>query len=247
MSFNKLKHIKNIETLTSLTDLYFVQNRIRKIENLDSLTKLRNLELGGNQLRNIENLEALTALEELWLGKNKISSLSPLPSFPALTILSIQSNRLTTLEDLPPLPKLEELHVSHNLLTSIKGLSKETVPQLRVLDISSNPIPSLVTRDSLTRPDSSRSEAKNDGKGQVQDPESGGLHELACLEELWASYCQLSDFGEIERELGGSTELHTVYFEGNPLQLRGPAVYRNKVRLALPRVRQIDATFVRAE
>lgn len=40
-------------------------------------------------------------------------------------------------------------------------------------------------------------------------------------------------------------KLETVYFEGNPLQLRQPALYRNKVRLALPQVQQIDATFVK--
>jgi protein phosphatase 1 regulatory subunit 7 len=33
-----------------------------------------------------------------------------------------------------------------------------------------------------------------------------------------------------------------VYFEGNPLQTNGPALYRNKVRLALPNIKQIDAS-----
>jgi hypothetical protein len=33
-----------------------------------------------------------------------------------------------------------------------------------------------------------------------------------------------------------------VYFEGNPLQTRAPALYRNKVRLALPQIMQIDAS-----
>lgn len=46
----------------------------------------------------------------------------------------------------------------------------------------------------------------------------------------------------MERELKEKEELNTVYFEGNPLQLRQPALYRNKVRLALPQVRQIDAS-----
>lgn len=46
----------------------------------------------------------------------------------------------------------------------------------------------------------------------------------------------------MERELVGIGSLETVYFEANPLQLRGPAVYRNKVRLALPQVKQIDAS-----
>jgi len=42
--------------------------------------------------------------------------------------------------------------------------------------------------------------------------------------------------------LGGIEGLETVYFEANPLQLRAPALYRNKVRLSLPQVKQIDAS-----
>ncbi len=69
-----------------------------------------------------------------------------------------------------------------------------------------------------------------------------GLKHLVQLEELWASQCRLDDFAEIERELADKEQLNTVYFEGNPLQLRQPVLYRNKVRLALPRVKQIDAS-----
>lgn len=44
-------------------------------------------------------------------------------------------------------------------------------------------------------------------------------------------------------ELKGAKSLETVYLERNPLQ-RDPQ-YRRKIMLALPTVRQIDATFVR--
>lgn len=46
----------------------------------------------------------------------------------------------------------------------------------------------------------------------------------------------------MERELKDKENLQTVYFEGNPLQMNGPAVYRNKVKLALPQIVQIDAS-----
>lgn len=68
------------------------------------------------------------------------------------------------------------------------------------------------------------------------------ISHLKNLEELWASSNELSSFEEVERELRDKEQLQTVYFEGNPLQTRGPAVYRNKVRLALPQVKQIDAS-----
>ena len=68
------------------------------------------------------------------------------------------------------------------------------------------------------------------------------LKHLPNLEELWASSNLLLSFDEIERELGDKEKLTTVYFEANPLQFENPALYRNKVRLALPQIQQIDAS-----
>lgn len=136
-----------------------------------------------------------------------------LSHFPALKILSIQANRLSSITGLSALPSLEELYISHNALTSIDPSSLASNPNLRVLDISNNKIAHL-----------------------------DNLSHLENLEELWASSNLLDSFEEVEKQLGGIEGLETVYFEGNPLQLRGPAVYRNKVRLALPQVKQVDAS-----
>jgi protein phosphatase 1 regulatory subunit 7 len=214
LSFNKIKHIKNISHLTTLKELYFVQNRIAKIENLDSLTNLTMIELAANRIRDIENLEHLTSLRELWLGKNKITEIKNLSSLTNLRLLDLKSNRLTTISNLGSLTNLEELYISHNALTAISGLDQNL--KLRVLDISNNRITKLE-----------------------------GLSHLTELEELWASTNGLSSFKEVEEQLADKEKLETVYFEANPLQLQGPAVYRNKVRLALPQVRQIDATYVK--
>ncbi|KAL2371367.1 hypothetical protein RJ035_005387 [Blastomyces gilchristii] len=214
LSFNNIKHIKNVSHLVHLTDLYFVQNRIQKIEGLDGLKVLRNLELAANRIREIENLDDLTALEELWLGKNKITEIKNIDALTNLKIISLPSNRLTTISGLSKLQNLEELYVSHNAITAISGLENNT--NLRVLDISSNQISKLENISHLTH-----------------------------LEELWASNNQLASFDEVERELKDKEELKTVYFEGNPLQTNSPVLYRNKVRLTLPQVQQIDATYVR--
>lgn len=65
---------------------------------------------------------------------------------------------------------------------------------------------------------------------------------LENLEELWASSNQLSSFDEVENQLADKEHLKTVYFEGNPLQTNYAVMYRNKVRLSLPQIRQIDAS-----
>jgi protein phosphatase 1 regulatory subunit 7 len=231
LSFNKIRAIPEAfaSNHPKLKNLYFVQNKISKIQGVSGLQHLRNLELGANRIRVIENLENLPSLEELWLGKNKITSLSPgLSPLANLKILSIQSNRITSLEGLEHLTSLEELYISHNGIASLTTEGTEDKPaesyfknntNLRVIDISNNRI------DHLT-----------------------GLSHLRKLEELWASNNQIASFDEIERELGGRKEedgdtiVKTVYLEGNPVQKNNEVLYRGKVKLALPKIEQIDAS-----
>lgn len=211
LSYNKIKHIKNVNHLINLTDLYFVSNKISRIEGLDGLNQLRNLELASNRIRKLENLDALPALEQLWLASNKITELTGLGALTNLRLLSVQSNRIRDLSPLKELPQLEELYMSHNGLASLEGLESNT--KLRVLEISNNQITNLKA-----------------------------LVPLLELEDVWASYNQISEFSDVEQALADKKALTTVYFEGNPLQLKSPALYRNKVKMALPQIQQIDAS-----
>ena len=56
-SYNNIRKIENIGTLTKLKKLFFAGNKISKIENLETLTELTMLELGANRIRKIENLD----------------------------------------------------------------------------------------------------------------------------------------------------------------------------------------------
>lgn len=215
LSFNKIKNIKNIEALTKLENLYFVQNKIREIKNLDTLKSLKNLELGGNKIEEInEGLHQLTSLTQLWLGKNRIHKLQNLSSLTNLRVLSIQSNRITKIEGLEMLVNLEELYLSHNGIAKIENLDNNK--NLQVLDMTSNKLTSLDNMSHLTK-----------------------------LTDFWCSYNQISDFEQIRRELGKLPELDTVYFEGNTIQRENPTAYRRKLRLNLgPSLTKIDATYV---
>ena len=226
LSFNKIKTIKHMEGLAKLRDLYLVANKISSVEGLEGLAAaatLRMLELGSNRLRSVEPLGGygFAALEELWVAKNKITSLEGVQGLPKLRLLSAQSNRLRDLSPVRAVPTLEELYVSHNALESLASLKapvaekEKVLANLRVLDIGNNAIRSLT-----------------------------GTEHLTSLEEVWAAYNRVVEFDDVQKCLGDKTSLETVYLEGNPLQLRAPALYRNKVRLALPQVKQIDATYV---
>ena len=54
---------------------------------------------------------------------------------------------------------------------------------------------------------------------------------------------QIPDLRSLVDELGTILTLETLYLEGNPCQL-GDESYRRRVKLYLPQLKQIDATYV---
>lgn len=219
LSFNKIKHIKNLDCLKKLENLYFVQNKISKIENLDQLCNLKNLELGGNRISEIseDSLKYLINLQEIWLGKNSISRLVNLEYLKNLRILSIQSNRLKKLEGLEQLENLEELYLSHNFIEKIENLNHNT--KLTILDITANHLTKIEN-----------------------------LNHLKNLTDLWASFNRIDQsFESIGEELKSLPLLETIYLENNPIQTNNSTSYRRKLILNLgPSLQKIDATFIRS-
>ncbi|AMD19900.1 HCL251Cp [Eremothecium sinecaudum] len=217
LSFNKIKHIKNLENLERLESLYFVQNKISTIENLNSFPNLKSLELGGNNITDIgpESLKGLSTLEEIWLGKNSISRLMNLQYLKNLKILSIQSNKLKKIEGLEDLVNLEELYLSHNFIEKIEGLEKNT--KLNTLDVTANRLTKIEN-----------------------------LKHLKCLTDLWASFNQIDQsFESLGEELGSLPVFETIYLEGNPIQTKNATTYRRKLVLNLGSLQKIDATYIR--
>ncbi|KAM0716722.1 hypothetical protein Q7P37_008167 [Cladosporium fusiforme] len=217
---NLIKHLEGLEECTSLTSLDLSYNKLKHIKHLSTLTNLDHVYFVQNRISRIENLETLTKLTYLELGANRIREIEGIDTLTNLTSLWLGQNRITELKNLSTLTNLRTLSIQANRLASLDGI--ETLPQLtelylEILDFQSNPISSLA-----------------------------GLEELKALENVWASNCEVADFREIERALRDKEKLEEVYFEGNPVQKREPVLYRNKLRLALPQVGKIDASYVRA-
>ncbi|KAL2023487.1 hypothetical protein VTK56DRAFT_2483 [Thermocarpiscus australiensis] len=233
---NLISHIRGLDDLVNLTSLDLSFNKIKHIKHVNHLTNLTDLYFVANKISKIEGLSGLTKLRNLELGSNRIRELQNLESLTALEELWVAKNKIISLTGLSGLPHLRLLSIQSNRIRDLSPL--KDVPQLEELYISHNALESLEGLEHNTR--LRVLEVSNNRIASLR-----GLAPLAALEELWASYNQLADFAELERELADKRALTTVYFEGNPLQLRAPALYRNKVRLALPQVQQIDATFVR--
>lgn len=148
LSFNNIRHIRHLEGLTGLEQIFLCQNDISRIEGLDTLVNLTNLELGANRIKEIENLEKLQSLEMLWLAKNRITKLENLDVLSNLRLLSIQSNKITKIEGLEKLTNLEELYISFNQIEKVEGL--ENLTKLNTLDIANNKIKELSGLSHLT-------------------------------------------------------------------------------------------------
>jgi protein phosphatase 1 regulatory subunit 7 len=156
-----------------------------------------------------------------------------LETLTALEELWLGKNKIDTFKNLSTFTNLKILSIQSNRLTSLTGLSH--LPQLEELYVSHNALietNGLGSNHNLRVLDISNNKILH----------LSNLSHLTKLEELWASNCQLSSIQELEKELADKKNLETVYFEGNPLQLNSPVMYRNKIRLALPQVKQIDAS-----
>ncbi|KAK7985307.1 protein phosphatase 1 regulatory subunit SDS22 [Apiospora saccharicola] len=222
--------------ISHLTTLDLSFNKIKHIKHIGHLTKLTDLFFVSNKISTIENLETLVHLRQLELGSNRIREIQNLDALKNLEELWLAKNKIAEIKGLDGLPKLRLLSIQSNRIKDLTPLRQ--APQLEELYISHNALESLEGLDG--NPNLRVIDISNNMVKSLK-----GLESLTHLEEFWASYNQVGDFNEVERVLADKKELTTVYFEGNPLQLRQPALYRNKVRLALPQVQQIDATFVK--
>ncbi|MCJ1394165.1 Protein phosphatase 1 regulatory subunit sds22 [Xylographa bjoerkii] len=255
---NQITQIEFAESLgTTLQELDLYDNLISHIKGLDTLVWLKSLDLSFNKIKHIKNIGHLKELTDLYFVQNKIQKIEGLEGLSRIRNLELAANRIREIENLDTLRSLQELWLGKNKITELKNLS--TLSNLKILSIQSNRISQLTGLSSLPSLEelyishnalSSMSGLENNHSLRVLDISNNMItnlnhvRHLNSLEELWASNNQLSSFIEVGKELSGKTELTTVYFEGNPLQLQNPVLYRNKIRLALPQVKQIDATFV---
>ncbi|KAI1360759.1 hypothetical protein F5Y08DRAFT_39080 [Xylaria arbuscula] len=234
---NLISHMRGLDKLTKLTTLDLSFNKIKHVKNISSLTNLTDLYFVSNKISRIEGLDTLVNLRQVEFASNRIREIQNLDALKNLEELWLAKNKITELRGLGGLPKLRLLSVQSNRISDLSPLRE--VPQLEELYASHNALETLEGIEG--NPNLTILEISNNKIKSFQ-----GLSGLKKLEEVWASYNQVTDFADVERQLADKEGLKTIYLEGNPLQLRQPALYRNKLRLALPQVQQIDATFVKS-
>ncbi|GLB40197.1 putative thiamin pyrophosphokinase, catalytic domain [Lyophyllum shimeji] len=246
--------------LTNLEELDLYDNKIKTIGNaLDKLSKLSVLDLSFNLLRAVpEGLELLTSLHTVYFVQNRISKINNLASCTNLRSLELGGNRIRKIENLESLVNLEELWLGKNKIAKLENLG--TLKKLRILSMQSNRITKLENLEELENLE--QLYLSHNGIERLENlehntklttldvgnnfiPSIENISHLTSLEELWISGNQIPDLTSLVPQLGGMKSLETLYLEANPCQTKDMTGYRRKVMLALPQLKQIDATYVR--
>uniref|UniRef100_G1KA05 Protein phosphatase 1 regulatory subunit 7 n=1 Tax=Anolis carolinensis TaxID=28377 RepID=G1KA05_ANOCA len=252
---NLIKCIENLEQLQSLKELDLYDNQIRTIENLDALTGLEVLDISFNVLRHIEGLDQLTQLKKLFLVNNKINKIENLSNLQQLQILELGSNRIREIQNIDALTNLDSLFLGKNKITKLQNL--DALTNLTVLSIQSNRLTKIEGLQNLVNlrelylshngievieglENNNKLTMVDIAANRIKKIEN--ISHLTELQEFWMNDNLIESWSDLD-ELKAAKNLETVYLERNPLQ-KDPQ-YRRKIMLALPSVRQIDATFVR--
>ncbi|KAK2462979.1 hypothetical protein APHAL10511_005031 [Amanita phalloides] len=246
--------------LVNLEELDLYDNKVKHLDDaLDKLSGLQTLDLSFNLFKSVpERLEFMSKLETIYFVQNRISKITGLTSLVHLRSLELGGNKIRKIEGVDGLVNLEELWLGKNKISKIEGLG--TLKKVKILALQSNRITKLEGLeglDSLEQLYLSHNGVKklegletnlnlttlDVGNNIVEALER--VSHLRNLTELWMNNNKIPDLHALERELRSVTTLETLYLEGNPCQLSDMTGYRRKIMLALPQLKQIDATFVR--
>ncbi|ORY25645.1 putative nuclear regulatory subunit of Glc7p type 1 protein serine-threonine phosphatase [Naematelia encephala] len=250
--------------LQVLDELDLYDNRLGPViedEELKGCPNVTSLDLSFNNIRHAPTLPSLTKVKVLYLVQNKISRVNPGDldwCKDTITSLELGGNRLRLIENLEKLTLMEELWLGKNKIRTLENLS--TFSNLRILSMQSNRITRIqgleglvnleelyLSHNGLERIEGLENNTKlktlDIGNNIIKQIE--GISHLSQLEEFWASYNKIPHLSALDSQLAHLQNLETVYLEGNPCQTNDMAGYRRKIILALPQVKQIDATFVK--
>lgn len=248
------------QALSKLEHLDLYDNKIKHVgDALSNLTSLEHLDLSFNVLREIpEALSRLTALKIAFFVQNRISHITGFQGLGAtLTSLELGANRIRRIEGLDALVNLKELWLGKNKIAQIENL--DNLKQLTILSLQSNRIIKVENLDKLENLEqlllSHNGIEKLEGlehntKLKMLDvgsnfiPAIENVSHLTSLEDLWLGGNKIPDLQTLEPQLRHISTLQTIYLEGNPCQKNEGTSYMRKIRLALPQLTQIDATYL---
>jgi len=248
------------DTLANLEELDLYDNKVKNVGSaLNNLSKLSVLDLSFNLLRAVpDTLEHLKSLRTIYFVQNRISKITGFQSTSTLTSLELGGNKIRKIENLDALVNLQELWLGKNKITKLENLGN--LKKLKILALQSNRVVKLEGIEALQNLEelylshngvkkleglehNLKLKTLDLGNNFIQAIEH--ISHLRSLEELWLNGNEIPNLQALESHLGSITTLQTLYLEANPCQTADMTGYRRKIMLALPQLKQIDATFAK--
>jgi Leucine-rich repeat (LRR) protein len=116
--------LSNLSELSKLTILDLHNNNINSIDTIGKVSNLISINLGENNIESIEPLKYCENLKYLYINKNKIESIECLKNLHMITYLIANNNKIKNIDVITNFLFLEVLHIDDNLIKRIPNLLK---------------------------------------------------------------------------------------------------------------------------
>lgn len=123
LDFNNICDLSFLRFYPNVKHLDLWANSIDNIEYISNLTELEFLNIGGNSITDLSPLATLKKLKELNVSCNNINNIEPISKIITLTHLNLHKNQIVDLSPLENLINLKELDIDDNKFTSIAPVS----------------------------------------------------------------------------------------------------------------------------
>ncbi len=201
-----VKTLKDLQYLTSLTDLLVEKSVAGEFAYLSALTNLCRLTVLDTNIKTEELavIGALPKLEQLTLRNCGLTTTSGLGKAVNLKELDLSGNAIRNIQALSTMSQLQTLYLQHNALTDLSSLS--ALVKLETLNVSYNSLTTLSPIATLTALNSLEA-------GHNQLTEVAKLDKLTALTHLILEHNAITDVSA----LAACTELLTLDISDNAL------------------------------
>ena len=137
LSYNNIKNVKPVSSLTNLKELYFHSNNVEDISPIKNLVNLTRFGAQGNQIKDISAVTNLVNLTYLGLNQNQIEKVpEDFVNLKKLQTCELLYNNISNLPELKGLDSLDEMWIGSNDLDDEDLMKLDDLETVRFLDVA---------------------------------------------------------------------------------------------------------------
>lgn len=137
-SYNNVKELNPLISLTNLKSLAFTNNQVEDISPLKNMTKMTIINFSQNNVKDISAIENLSELESLGVDTNKIERLPDFHLLGKLQYIYLSFNNISDLPNMKGLDSLDEMKLAYNNLSDEEFVKLDELEHVEVLIVGGN-------------------------------------------------------------------------------------------------------------